>query len=74
MLSYDGHPFLFRLDTDGTIRLSHELHLSDVFNPARADEMQSNIGGLAREADRMDNLLIQQYGCEPCSHTLLRSL
>ena len=74
MLTYDHPQYLFRLDTDGTIRVSHELHLSDVFNPARGGEMRAGIAGLAKEADQLDNLLIEKYGCEACSHTLLRSL
>ncbi len=74
LLAYDHPQYSFRVDGDGTIRLSLELHLSDIFNEDRQEAMQTSIAGLATAADEVDNLLIEKFGCQASSTTLESAL
>ena len=55
-------PFSLGIDT-GTIYISYRVHLSDIETEYR-NSIREDIIHLAREADRLDNYLIDTYACE----------
>jgi serine protease Do len=73
LLAPEHAPFFFLLD-DNTIYLSLTFHTSDVFSSVCHDEAPGWIAKFVDAADRFDNLLIEQYGCEPAPETQLEFL
>ncbi len=69
LLSYENPNYSFRLESDGTIYLGNEQHLSDIFNPSRREKIIKDISGLAMAADEVDNILIEKFGCLPSAKT-----
>jgi serine protease Do len=63
LLSPEHDPFAFDLH-DHVIRLNLGYHASDVFSRRRDDEAPAWIARFVAEADRLDDLLIDDYGCE----------
>ena len=59
---------------ENNIRLNLTFHMSDVFSPAGHDDASNWITQFMASADRFDNLLVQNYGCEPAPHTQLTFL
>jgi serine protease Do len=68
LLSAEHAPLSFDLD-ENVIRLNLTVHLSDVFEKSDHEEVSQWIGHFVASADRYDNLLIEQYGCEPAPET-----
>ncbi len=67
MLSTDFSPY--KIGIDGRqIYLTYRLHLADI-TEAYADEIRRNIVNFAFKADEMDNMLVEQYGCEFSAYT-----
>ena len=66
-------PFSFDLQ-DNVIRLNLTVHISDVFAPKEHDELSTWISRFVEMADEFDNVLIDQYGCEPAPETQLTFL
>lgn len=65
LLSHNHHPFSLGIyNYDNVIYVSYRVHLADL-QTSYADEIKKNLGGLARKADELDNLLMTQFGCEP---------
>jgi serine protease Do len=73
LLSTEHMPFSFDL-TDNLIRFNYTVHMTDVFATSSREEIELRIGHFFREADRMDNILISNYACEPAPHTQLSFL
>lgn len=65
LLSESHTPFSFSLYRD-TVQLDLTFHMSDVFSDAGSGAAEL-IGRFTQEADRLDNVLIEQYGCSPAS-------
>ena len=67
MLSTDFSPY--KMGIDGRqIYLMYRLHLSDI-TAKYEDEIRQNIVNFALKADEMDNMLVEQYGCEFSAYT-----
>ncbi len=62
MLSSTVKPFYLGI-SDGIVYISYRIHLSDLGSKQRS-EIQENLVKLAIKADELDNLLIEQYGCD----------
>ncbi|HTR53908.1 MAG TPA: serine protease [Kofleriaceae bacterium] len=73
LLSADHAPLSFDL-YENLIRLNLTFHVSDVFAHARDDEMSAWIAQFVAAADKFDNLLVEQFGCEPAPETQLTFL
>lgn len=73
LLSAEHAPYAFDL-ADNTIRLNLTFHMSDVFSQAASEEVAAGIAKFIAMADRIDNLLIEQYGCLPAPKTQLTFL
>ncbi len=62
MLSTDFHPY--KMGVDGRqIYLMYRIHLSDITEKYE-DSIRQNMVNLAMTADEMDNMLVEQFGCE----------
>lgn len=70
LLSAEHAPFAFDLN-DNIIRLNLTFHISDVFTAAGHGDADRWISDFVTLADRMDNLLVEKYGCEPAPETQL---
>jgi serine protease Do len=70
LLSAEHAPFAFDL-SDNVIRLNLTFHISDVFTAAGHGDAAGWIRDFVALADRMDNLLVEQHGCEPAPETQL---
>lgn len=70
LLSAEHAPFAFDLN-DNLIRLNLTFHISDVFTAAGHGDADRWIGEFIALTDRMDNLLVEKYGCEPAPETQL---
>src|SRR6185436_15397821 len=57
-------PYVFDLD-DNLIRLSLTVHASDIFSHPDPDELVTRMSTFIAMADRLDNHLIDTYGCVP---------
>ena len=73
LLSAEHAPFSFDM-ADNIIRLNLTVHMSDVFAHASSDEVSSWIARFVASADRLDNVLVQDYACEPAPETQLTFL
>jgi len=73
LLSAEHEPLVFDLD-ENVIGLNLTIHMSDVFSPREHDELSGWIARFLALADKYDNLLIEQYGCEPAPETQLTFL
>ncbi|MFO0549106.1 MAG: S1C family serine protease [Polyangiaceae bacterium] len=73
LLAAKHAPFSFDLQ-DNVIRLNLTVHMSDVFAPKEHDELSTWISRFVEMADEFDNVLIDQYGCEPAPETQLTFL
>lgn len=73
LLSAEHAPLVFDL-ADHLIRLSLTVHVSDLFVASARADLQRHIKTLITSVDRLDNLLIEQYGCEPAPQTQLAVL
>ncbi len=73
LLSEEHAPFSFDL-ADSTIRLNLTFHMSDVFAHAETEEVSSWIAKFIAAADRLDNVLVETYGCLPAPETQLTFL
>ncbi len=73
LLSSEHAPFAFDLD-ENLIRLNLTLHASDVFSHDDPDELANRIAAFIAMADRVDNHLIDTYGCQPAPKTQLTFL
>jgi serine protease Do len=73
LLSAEHAPFAFDLD-ENLIRLNLTLHASDVFSHDDPDELANRIASFIAMADRVDNHLIDTYGCLPAPKTQLTFL
>lgn len=65
VMSYDDPDYTFVVGSSGRIWLRSEMHLSDIFNPARRDVIARKIARLGKVADDMDNHLVESFGCKP---------
>lgn len=70
LLRADHAPFAFDLD-ENVIRLHLTLHISDVFAHHDRAELAGWIGDFVKSADRFDNQLAADFGCEPAPATQL---
>ncbi|MBK9033990.1 MAG: trypsin-like peptidase domain-containing protein [Myxococcales bacterium] len=70
LLSAEHAPFAFDLD-DNVIRLHLTMHISDVFALADRAELAAFVAQFVASADRFDNQLADQFGCEPAPATQL---
>lgn len=70
LLSADHAPFAFDL-AENIIRLNLTFHISDVFTAAGHGDAARWIADFVALADKMDNLLVEKYGCEPAPETQL---
>jgi serine protease Do len=73
LLSAEHAPLSFDL-ADNVIRLNLTVHMSDVFGRAGHDDLSRRIGEFIAAADRMDNVLVETYGCAPAPETQLTFL
>jgi serine protease Do len=73
LLSAEHRPFAFDLG-DNVIRLNLTVHMSDVFAPDHHDELGKAVADFVAKADAFDNLLIENYGCQPAPETQLTFL
>jgi len=73
LLSPDHAPFCFDL-VRNTIRLNLTVHMADVFAKSEHDELGDSIAELIARADKLDNQLIEEFGCEPTPETQLSFL
>jgi len=73
LLSAEHAPLAFDLD-ENTVRLNLTFHMSDVFAHPDQEELSKQIAGFLATADRLDNLLIETYGCAPAPDTQLTFL
>jgi len=73
LLSAEHAPMAFDLH-ENVLWLNLTIHMSDVFAPREHDELSSWISKFLTLADQYDNLLIEQYGCEPAPETQLTFL
>ena len=73
LLAPEHAPFAFDLD-DNLIRLNLTLHASDVFGHDDPDELAQRIATFIAMADRVDNHLIDTFGCLPAPKTQLTFL
>ena len=71
LLAAEHAPFAFDLD-DNVIRLHHTMHITDVFAHGDRDELAAAVARFVASADRFDNQLATDYGCEPAPRTQLR--
>jgi hypothetical protein len=72
LLAADHAPLSFDL-AGSTVRLNLTFHMSDVF--AGGDEdLARQVGAFLAAADRLDNELIQRFGCVPAPETQLTFL
>ena len=70
LLAAEHAPFAFDLD-DNVIRLHHTMHITDVFAHHDRDELAAAVARFVASADRFDNQLATDYGCEPAPRTQL---
>jgi serine protease Do len=70
LLSAEHAPMTFDM-YESTIRLNLTFHTTDVFAKSGHDEMQGWVAKFVAAADKYDNVLAQQYGCEPAPETQL---
>ena len=70
LLAADHAPLAFDLD-DNVIRLHLTLHISDVFAHHDRAELASWVAQFVASADRFDNQLATDFGCEPAPATQL---
>ena len=62
MLSEDFGPY--KLGIEGRqIYIAYRIHLSDI-TPESEEEIRRNLVNLALQADEMDNMLVERFGCE----------
>ena len=62
ILSEDFAPY--KLGIEGRqIYMAYRIHLSDLTEESE-DEIRKNLVNLAFKADDMDNMLVEQFGCE----------
>jgi serine protease Do len=73
LLSAEHAPLSFDL-CENVIRLNLTFHMSDVFAHADNAELSTWIAQFISAADRYDNLLIDQYGCQPAPETQITFL
>lgn len=73
LLSDEHAPFSFDL-AESTIRMNLTFHMSDVFGHAGTEEVSGWIAKFIAAADRMDNILVETYGCLPAPETQLTFL
>ncbi|MEM6989258.1 MAG: serine protease [Myxococcota bacterium] len=73
LLSREHTPFSFDL-AGNIIRLNLTVHMSDVFSVADNDEHGDWIARFVRRADELDNILIDEHGCQPAPETQLTFL
>jgi hypothetical protein len=62
VLSNPASPFVLGI-SQGNIYISYRVHLSDLYT-SKKSSIQSNLVGLAKKADELDNFLVETYGCE----------
>jgi serine protease Do len=74
LLSAEHAPYAFDLDDDNIIRFNLTLHASDVFSDADVEGLVQRIATFIATADRVDNHLIDTYGCAPAPRTQLTFL
>jgi serine protease Do len=73
LLSPEHAPLSFDL-VENIVRLNLTIHMSDVF-AVQADEVLSKrVAKFLADADRLDNVLIKNYGCSPAPKTQLTFL
>ena len=70
LLAEEHAPFAFDLQ-ENLIRLNLTFHISDVFAGSAHTDAQRWIADFVALADRMDNLLVERFGCEPAPETQL---
>ena len=73
LLSDKHAPYSFDL-ADNIIRFNLTFHMADVFGHADDPELSKRIADFVAAADRFDNVLVQEYGCEPAPETQLTFL
>lgn len=67
MLEADIAPFAFELQ-ERDVYLSYMLHLSDLREETR-EQISNTLIRFANEADRLDDFLVETFGCEFTEHT-----
>lgn len=70
LLSSDHAPFAFDLH-DNIIRMNLTFHISDVFSAVGHGDADRWISDFVGLVDRMDNQLVERFGCEPAPETQL---
>jgi serine protease Do len=70
LLSAEHAPFAFDLH-DNIIRMNLTFHISDVFSAAGHGDADRWIHDFVSLVDRMDNQLVERFGCEPAPETQL---
>ncbi|MBX3182984.1 MAG: trypsin-like peptidase domain-containing protein [Polyangiaceae bacterium] len=73
LLSPEHAPLAFDL-AENVIRLNLTFHMSDVFTADGHGDMARHIADFIRAADRLDNVLVNTYGCSPAPETQLTFL
>jgi len=73
LLSAEHAPFAFDLN-DNIIQFSLTLHASDVFAQNHVEELGDRVTKFIALADKLDNQLIETYGCLPAPKTQLTFL
>ncbi len=73
LLAAEHAPFGFDL-CGNTIRMNLVVHVSDVFAPAEHDALADRAKEFIRRADRIDDLLIDTYGCRPAADSRIELL
>lgn len=68
LLSAEHTPYAFDL-VGSTIRLNLVVHISDVFLPEEHEFLAERVRQFIAKADASDNVLIQQFGCQPAPET-----
>ncbi len=56
-------PYRFTMTGD-VIYLSYRAHLADLVNPEQRDRIGHELFSIAAQADKLDNLLVEQFGCK----------
>ena len=72
LLSPEHAPLSFDL-AGSTVRLNLTFHMSDVF-ASGDDALSTQVGAFLASADRLDNYLVEKFGCVPAPETQLTFL
>ncbi len=73
LLSYDERPYFLSISGD-EVFLSYRVYINDLENKDLEETFKKNLTGFLKEADRLDNYLIDNYDCRPSMGTLIDKL